>query len=682
MISTTMQGFPTARFQILVWASTLLSVGLCLDNGVGKMPAMGWNSWNKFRCAINDSIIREAADAIVSSGLKDAGFQYINLDDCWMEKRGPDNKIIPFKDRFPDMKALADYVHSKGLKFGLYSDAGNHTCEGYPGSWGYEELDAQTYADWGFVLLGKWPATSLGTEGGFNDPDMLVVGLDGMYPYEHVVGCKAGEYISRERWGKVGGLTFIEQRTHFTFWVMLSAPLILGNDPRDMSKATLSILKAKEVIAISQDDMALQGTKGTKVNSDIKGQIWIKKLSKERWAVMLFNFNSHWTDITLNFTRDLPTVHQQWARDVPDTSPDCVDKSDACKGWADNGECVTNSGYMLSTCLRSCPLGCPHAIDPPGPKATALVRDAWMEEDLGPAVGKFVADHVDPHDCRLLVLTFVEPEEAKSCRLLVLTFVEPEETNVAAKKLGQQAAASTVVGGGSVAAGADVLQAMADIRSPARPTKKIGAGSGAPGADVQQAMADIHSPARPTKKIGAGSGAPGADVLQAMADIPRELRDLAKAPKASGEQGGVDAANMQKVLDLTEKMRSKIEESLVKAAEKVLDLTQKMRSKIEESLVKAAEVNRKAEVAESMLSKLIKEASDIPERKHAKLGTEDLPPPPTLFSSWEGQLLLLPPPRRQGLGLSGVIGRDVQPNVRVRPVCWGLQIVVLIVKPL
>jgi hypothetical protein len=119
----------------------LLVINSCdsLDNGVGRTPAMGWNSWNTFRCDINETLIKEVADAVAASGLREAGFKYINIDDCWQEKRDRNGTIQPFADKFPSgMKALADYVHSKGLLFGLYSDTGAKTCEGYPGSWGHE----------------------------------------------------------------------------------------------------------------------------------------------------------------------------------------------------------------------------------------------------------------------------------------------------------------------------------------------------------------------------------------------------------------------------------------------------------------------------------------------------------------------------------------------------------------
>lgn len=300
-----------------------------LHNGVGLTPAMGFNTWNSFRCDINEERIRSVADALVSTGLAAAGYRYVVIDDCWMERREEGTgAIVPFASKFPSgMRALGEYIHSKGLLFGIYSNAGRHTCEGYPGSWEHEEVDARSYAawgvdylkydfcdtqglpgtprqiyarmatalnrtgrpmlfslcnwgvgephEWGAALGHSWrtgrdvfaawdeehvralrlpsylqsvlsavdgilgrPAVARATQrGGYNDPDMLVVGLDdGMYAYgivsaeagcpEHVAGCRPGEYISRERWGKVGGLSRLEQRTHFEMWCFLAVPLM------------------------------------------------------------------------------------------------------------------------------------------------------------------------------------------------------------------------------------------------------------------------------------------------------------------------------------------------------------------------------------------------------------------------------------------------------------------------
>src|SRR6185295_11131262 len=123
-------------------------------DGLALTPPMGWNSWNKFGCNVSEKLIRETADALVATGLKDAGYQYLVIDDCWQVKRDDAGRIVPDPDRFSSgMKALADYVHGKGLKFGLYSDAGTGTCEKRPGSKGHEEQDARTYAQWGVDYL-------------------------------------------------------------------------------------------------------------------------------------------------------------------------------------------------------------------------------------------------------------------------------------------------------------------------------------------------------------------------------------------------------------------------------------------------------------------------------------------------------------------------------------------------
>ena len=121
---------------------------------LARTPPMGWNSWNRFQCDVSDALVRQTADAMVSSGMRDAGYRYIVIDDCWQVSREANGTIVADPQRFPNgMKALADYVHSKGLRFGLYSDAGSKTCQGRPGSNGYELEDARQYAAWGVDYL-------------------------------------------------------------------------------------------------------------------------------------------------------------------------------------------------------------------------------------------------------------------------------------------------------------------------------------------------------------------------------------------------------------------------------------------------------------------------------------------------------------------------------------------------
>lgn len=126
----------------------LIVEGLALNNGLGLTPQMGWNSWNHYHCNVNEDVVKKTADAIVASGLDKYGYVYVNIDDCWAKSRAADGTIVPDPVSFPDMPGLIEYVHSKGLKFGLYSDAGNETCAGRPGSLDYELSDADTYARW------------------------------------------------------------------------------------------------------------------------------------------------------------------------------------------------------------------------------------------------------------------------------------------------------------------------------------------------------------------------------------------------------------------------------------------------------------------------------------------------------------------------------------------------------
>jgi alpha-galactosidase len=132
----------------------LAPVAALAGDGLALTPPMGWNSWNRFGCNVSEKLIKGAADALVASGMKDAGYQYVVIDDCWQVSRDAAGKIVIDAERFPSgMKALADYVHSKGLKFGIYSDAGTQTCAGRPGTKGHEEIDAKTYAEWGVDYL-------------------------------------------------------------------------------------------------------------------------------------------------------------------------------------------------------------------------------------------------------------------------------------------------------------------------------------------------------------------------------------------------------------------------------------------------------------------------------------------------------------------------------------------------
>lgn len=303
-------------------------------------PPMGWNSWNCFACNINEAQIRNMADLIVSTGMKDAGYEYVNIDDCWQIGRDKEGNIIVDSKAFPSgIKALADYIHSKGLKFGIYSCAGNLTCAGRPGSRGYEYQDARTYAEWGVDYLKyDWcyaedrsakgayrtmsdalnksgrPIVFSICEWGNNKPWEWGKGIGNLW---RTTGDIANVFKGTIYWGAVGVVEIIdknaelysyagpghwndpdmlqigngvltpeENRTHFSMWCMLAAPLFAGNDLRTMDKETLEILAKKEVIAINQDKLGKQGRRYIKSDSN---EVWVKQLSDGDAAVCFFN---------------------------------------------------------------------------------------------------------------------------------------------------------------------------------------------------------------------------------------------------------------------------------------------------------------------------------------------------------------------------------------------------------
>jgi alpha-galactosidase len=331
------------------------------DRGRAMTPPMGWNSWNHFHCNVTDSIVRAQADAMAASGMRDAGYRYIVIDDCWQTSRDSKGVIVPDSTRFPHgIRALADYVHGRGLLFGIYTDVGTMTCQGRPGSLGHEKQDAETYAAWGVDYLkadwchsegldarvqytklrdalvhtkrpivfsicewgvnrpwewapnvgNLWRTTedisddwssmldnldesaqhpSAARPGGWNDPDMLEVGN--------------------------GGMTDDEYRAHFSLWAIMAAPLIAGNDLRDMSSETKTILTNSEVIAVDQDPLGKQGILVWERPPEL--QVWSKPLSDGAWAVALLNRGDTAATITAPFRqvglrRDSAAVRDLW----------------------------------------------------------------------------------------------------------------------------------------------------------------------------------------------------------------------------------------------------------------------------------------------------------------------------------------------------------------------------------
>ena len=317
-------------------------------------PQMGWSSWNKFQGNINEDIIKSIADAMVASGLKDAGYTYINIDDCWHGKRDADGFIQADPKHFPHgIKALADYVHSRGLKLGIYSDAGSETCAGRPGSLGHEYQDALQYARWEVDYLKyDWcNTTNVNAQGAYqlmrdalqaagrpiffsmcewgdNHPWRWAKGIgdswrigpdiwcsfDSTRVFPTYIQCSVIDCINRNdslrsyagpgHWNdpdmlEVGnGLSANQDRAHFTMWCMMASPLILGNDVRNMSDETKAILTNRDLIAIDQDKLGVQGLRFL-IREGL--EYWFKPLSNGDWAMTIFNPTRQSLSCSLNW---------------------------------------------------------------------------------------------------------------------------------------------------------------------------------------------------------------------------------------------------------------------------------------------------------------------------------------------------------------------------------------------
>ena len=357
----------TALLCIMLATATVQATAQKWEN-LAETPQMGWNSWNKFQGNISEEVIKGIADAMVEEGLLEAGYTYLNIDDCWHGKRDADGFIQVDAKKFPSgMKALADYVHSKGLKMGIYIDAGTETCGGYPGSLGHEYQDAIQYARWGIDYLKyDWCNTpNINPQGAYTlisdalraagrpillsmcewgnshpwkwardvghswrtTPDIWC-DFDSLrvfpgYTQFGVMQCinfndSLRQYAGPGHWNdpdmlEVGnGMTENEDRAHFTMWCMMASPLILGNDLRNMSDATRRIILNKEMIAIDQDPLGVQGLH----YCDLDGlSFWFKPLKNGDWAFTI-----------LNPTRSDVTVELNW-QDFNFTDTDVSGKS-------------------------------------------------------------------------------------------------------------------------------------------------------------------------------------------------------------------------------------------------------------------------------------------------------------------------------------------------------------------
>lgn len=338
-------------------------------NGLAMTPPMGWNSWNRFACNINEQVVRKTADAMAANGLRDAGYRNVVIDDCWQGARDKDGFITADAAKFPSgFKALADYVHSKGLKFGIYSDAGRKTCGGRAGSEGHEYQDAITHARWGVDYLKyDWcftngrdaeeayalMADALRSTG--RDIILSICEWGGSKPWEWA-GKIGNSWRTtgdiRDDWkGSVtyslgtmdivdkneplythagpghwndpdmlevgnGGMTDTEYRTHFSLWAMMAAPLIAGNDVVGMTDRTRAIPLNRGVIAVDQDPLGVQGHR---IRAESAREVWVKPLADGARAVVLLNRGEQpaqialvWTEIGLEIGAG-STVRDLWS---------------------------------------------------------------------------------------------------------------------------------------------------------------------------------------------------------------------------------------------------------------------------------------------------------------------------------------------------------------------------------
>jgi alpha-galactosidase len=329
---------------------------------LAKTPPMGWNSWNHFACKVSDAIVRAQADAMATNGMKAAGYEYVNIDDCWEGVRDSKGVIHP-NSKFPDMKALADYVHSKGLKLGIYSSPGPKTCGGYEGSYQHEKQDAETYALWGVDYLKyDWctarykykPAQYPGAFRKMHEA-LVATGRPIVYSihgrgrvwtwaqstganlwrttgdikddYNRMVAIGFGQeglaqLAGPGHWNDPdmlevgnGGMKPEEYRMHMSLWCLLAAPLITGNDLTKMTPETLAMLTNPDVIAVDQDPL---GAEGQRVWEEGPLEIWMKPLADGSKAVGLFNREQSTIKLTVRFSQigisGRATVRDLWAR--------------------------------------------------------------------------------------------------------------------------------------------------------------------------------------------------------------------------------------------------------------------------------------------------------------------------------------------------------------------------------
>jgi len=345
---------------------SLISLNFCLDNGLGLTPPMGFNTWNHFGCNISEEIIKNAAHALIKAGLREKGYNYINLDDCWQIARDPTTKkIIEDKEKFPSgIKALADYIHSLDLKFGLYSSAGTFTCQGRPGGLDFEDIDAQTYTEWGVDYFkydncfnelrsshDRYPKMrdaikaaggkifySLCQWGEENSPTWAdKVGnswrttqdiSNNHKSFLHILDAQNGleKYARPGAWNDPdmlevgnGGMTDTEYQSHFALWAILKAPMIIGCDLTKMSEETQNILGNEEVIGVNQDPLGVQAGRISR-SFDFWGlgymDIFSGRLQGGSWVVLFHNRSSRKRTMSIELSKIDGNLKNGFGRDL------------------------------------------------------------------------------------------------------------------------------------------------------------------------------------------------------------------------------------------------------------------------------------------------------------------------------------------------------------------------------
>lgn len=359
---------------------SLAGTALAQRAELARTPPMGWNSWNHFRLDINDAVIRAQAEALVKSGMRDAGYKYVVIDGGWEGFHDANGAFHPDPQRFPDMKALVDYIHSLGLKAGIHTTPGPKTCSGREGSYGYETQDAETFARWGIDFVKydwctagqvykpeqmqaayKKMADALAATGRPILLSLCQYGIQDVWKWGASVGAHMWRttndiqdnyyqmmflgfaqnglerYAGPGHWNdpdmlEIGNshMKDEEYRTQMTLWCILAAPLFAGNDLTNMTPATLEILKNPEAIAIDQDSAGVQGHR---VWQQGPTEVWIKPLADGSKAVAVFNRETRPMPVTLTFSdlalpepshvrdlwqhKELRSFHQSLVVDVP-----------------------------------------------------------------------------------------------------------------------------------------------------------------------------------------------------------------------------------------------------------------------------------------------------------------------------------------------------------------------------